>query len=82
VRCGQGGVAVPRYNIDDLLACTDIGGLGQQFADNLQRDADDGEVAARPCRLLALFNRGKIRSRRRRGMVRPTHGSFLLENAV
>jgi hypothetical protein len=60
---GQRGVAVARSYVDHLLAGADIGRFGQRFADYLQGDADDGEIAAGPGGLLALLDGAEVRRR-------------------
>ena len=57
---GERGVAVAGSDIDNPFVGADVGGLGERFADDLERDADDGKIAARPSRLLALLDRGEI----------------------
>ena len=59
-RRGERGVAIAGGDIEDTLAATQIDGLAQPFADDLQRGADDGVVAGAPGGLLATLDRGEI----------------------
>src|SRR5262249_42725474 len=52
----QRGIAVARRDVEDVLAGTDVNRLREELPDNLQRRADDGEVAARPGGLLTLLD--------------------------
>ena len=47
----------------------DVGRLGQRLADDLQRRADDGVVAAGPGGLLPLLDGGEVGSREHRSGV-------------
>src|SRR5690606_17436078 len=57
---GQRGIAVAGGDVQDGLAGAHVGGFGERLADDLQRDADGGVVAARPCGLLALLDGGEV----------------------
>ena len=75
-RRGQRRVAVAGGDVEHALAGADVGGLGERLADDLQRRADDGEVAAGPGGLLALLDRREVR--RTDGVVKNRiHGTLL-----
>nr|GEU28537.1 conserved hypothetical protein [Tanacetum cinerariifolium] len=54
-------VAVAGSDVDHAFAGADVGGLGQRLADDLQRDADHGKIAAGPGGLLPLLDGAEIR---------------------
>ncbi len=62
-RRGQRGVAVAGGDVEHEFVGAHVGRFGEHFADNLQRRADDGVVAAGPGGLLALLDRGIVRRR-------------------
>jgi len=53
-------VAVAGRNVEHALVPAQVARFGERFADDLQRRADDGVVAARPCGLLAGLDGGEI----------------------
>ncbi len=57
---GQRGVAVAGGHVEHLLVAAQVAGLGEQFAHQLQRRADDGVVAARPGCLLTGLEGGEV----------------------
>ena len=57
---GERCIAIAGSNIEDALVAAKIDGLAERFADNLQRDANDGIVAGTPRSLLAALDRGEI----------------------
>ena len=57
---GQGGVAIASGDVDDEFAGSDIDGLTEQLAGELQRCADRRVVAGRPGVVLAGFDGGDI----------------------
>ena len=63
-RGGQRGVAVAGGHVEHALAGAQVHGLGERFADDLQRGADDGEIAAGPRGLLALLDGREVRGGR------------------
>ena len=60
----QRGVAVAGSDVEHALARAHVHGLGERFADDLQRGADDGEIAAGPRGLLALLDGREVRGGR------------------
>ena len=63
-RRGQSGIAIARGHVEHPLAGAQVRGLGQGFPHDLQRDADDGVIAARPGGLLALLDCLEVGRRR------------------
>ena len=59
-RSGERGVAVAGSDVEHAFTGAHIGGFGERLADDLQRGADDGVIAAGPGRLLALLDRGEV----------------------
>ena len=66
---GERGIAVAGRDVEHALAGTQVDGLAQLLADDLQRRADDGVVAGRPGGVLAGLDGGEIgRGRADRGV--------------
>src|SRR5215207_2812771 len=59
-RGGEGGVAVAGCDIEHALAGTKVERFAKLLADDLQRGADDGVVARRPCGLLPGLERRNV----------------------
>jgi hypothetical protein len=57
---GERGVAVAGGDVEHALVGAQVGGFGERFADDLQRGADDGVVAAGPGRSLAVFQGDEV----------------------
>ena len=78
-RGGERRVAVAGGDVEHALAGAHVDGFGERFADDLQRGADDGEVAAGPGGLLALLDGGEVGRRRAGGAVveNKIHGTLL-----
>ena len=60
-RGGERGVAVAGGDVEHAFAGAHVGRFGERFADDLQRHADDGEVAAGPRACWLLFDGGEVR---------------------
>ena len=63
-RGGKRRIAVARGDVEYAFARPDVDRFGQGFADNLQRDADHGKVAAGPGGLLPAFDVSEVRHTR------------------
>ena len=59
-RCGQRGVAAAGGHVEHFLARPHVGRLDEVLADELERCADDGEVAAGPAGLLPLLDSSQV----------------------
>src|SRR5690349_8812070 len=62
-RCGKCRVTVAGGDVEHVLVVFQVAGLGEHFADDLQRGADDGVIAAAPGGLLTQLEGGKIDGR-------------------
>ncbi len=63
-RC-EGSVAVSGREVDDVPTRSDVDGLAEGLADNLQRRADDGVVAGGPGDVLLVLERLEVDGRGR-----------------
>ena len=69
-RGGERGIAVAGRHVEHALAGANVHGFGKRLADDLQRRANDREVAAGPGGLLALLDGFEIRLGRVNGTPR------------